>query len=34
MLNKLIRIANPYKDYLDNNRTIVTNKPFGVEIYW
>ena len=34
MLNTPIRIYNPYKNYLENNKTIVTNKPLGLEIYW
>lgn len=34
MLNKPIRIANPYKDYINNNKIISTNKPLGIEIYW
>ena len=34
MLNKPIRIYNPYKNYLENNKTIVINKPLGLEIYW
>lgn len=34
MLNKPIRIYNPYKDYLENNKTIVINKPLGLEMYW
>ena len=34
ILNKPIRIYNPYKNYLENNKTIVINKPLGLEIYW
>lgn len=34
MLNKPIRVYNPYKNYLENNKTIVINKPLGLEIYW
>jgi hypothetical protein len=34
MLNTPIRINNPYKDYLENNKTIVINKPLGLEMYW
>lgn len=34
MLNTPIRIYNPYKNYLENNKTIVINKPLGLEIYW
>lgn len=34
MLNKPIRIYNPYKNYLENNKTIVINKPLGLEMYW
>lgn len=34
MLNKPIRIYNHYTNYSENNNTIVTNKPLGIEIYW
>lgn len=34
MPNKPIRINNPHKDYLENNKTITIDKPFGIEVYW